>query len=161
MIFTNLTVSFASSPLSVPNHLFSQDFPSTNRIDPTRVFSFNTNEPPVQDVSLTENSFSFQLPENSSPQLSNSQPCQPSPDSFNDGETPTNQGSTVPATLAEKRHRNNVAARKYRQKRIDRIEELELALAKMTRERDELKVQLAKRDGEVDLLKEMFQQESS
>ncbi|KAF2424847.1 hypothetical protein EJ08DRAFT_559771, partial [Tothia fuscella] len=57
----------------------------------------------------------------------------------------------------EKRQRNNLAARKYRQKRIDRIEELEEALRKMAQEKDDLAIRLAKRDGEVELLKEMLQ----
>jgi hypothetical protein len=57
---------------------------------------------------------------------------------------------------ALKRHRNNIAARKYRQKKLDRISELEEALLNVTREKDELKVQLARREAEVQVLRDML-----
>ena len=63
--------------------------------------------------------------------------------------------STTPVTVGddrvEKRRRNNIAAAKYRQKKVDRIEELEGQLRAMTSERDDLKIALAKRDAEVEL----------
>ncbi|GKU09513.1 unnamed protein product [Fusarium langsethiae] len=55
-----------------------------------------------------------------------------------------------------KRWRNTLAARKYRQKRLDRIFELQDALAAMTNERDDMRLQLARREAEVDTLKEML-----
>ncbi|CVK97501.1 uncharacterized protein FMAN_11549 [Fusarium mangiferae] len=55
-----------------------------------------------------------------------------------------------------KRQRNTLAARKYRQKRLDRISELEEALAAMTNERDDMRLQLARREAEVDALREML-----
>ncbi|KAF4970975.1 hypothetical protein FSARC_2078 [Fusarium sarcochroum] len=55
-----------------------------------------------------------------------------------------------------KRQRNTLAARKYRQKRLDRITELEDALASMTNERDDMRLQLARREAEVDALREML-----
>lgn len=58
--------------------------------------------------------------------------------------------------MVDKRRRNNAAAAKYRQKKLDRIEELEMALSTMTKERDDLKVQLAKKDGEVELLNRLL-----
>ncbi|KAK4552521.1 hypothetical protein LTR86_010365 [Recurvomyces mirabilis] len=54
-----------------------------------------------------------------------------------------------------KRQRNTEAARRYRQKKADRVSELEEALAEMTRERDELRLRLAKADGEVSVLRGM------
>jgi len=57
---------------------------------------------------------------------------------------------------AEKRRRNNAAAAKYRQKKVDRIDELEGQLQTMATERDELKIALAKRDAEVELLRSML-----
>lgn len=56
-----------------------------------------------------------------------------------------------------KRQRNTLAARKYRQKRLDRITELETALEDMTGERDSLKLQLARREAEVEALREMLE----
>jgi chromosome segregation ATPase len=58
--------------------------------------------------------------------------------------------------VALKRQRNTLAARKYRQKRLDRISELEKALEDMTGERDSLKLQLARREAEVEALREML-----
>lgn len=55
-----------------------------------------------------------------------------------------------------KRQRNTMAARKYRQKRLDRISDLERALCEMTGERDDLKLQLARREAEVEALREML-----
>ena len=61
---------------------------------------------------------------------------------------------------ALKRHRNTLAARKYRQKRLDRIAELEMALDAMTRERDELRLRLARQEAETSTLKEMLKLKS-
>ncbi|KEY72393.1 hypothetical protein S7711_01062 [Stachybotrys chartarum IBT 7711] len=57
---------------------------------------------------------------------------------------------------ATKRARNKLAARKCRQKRLDRIAELEEALSSMTADRDGLRLQLARKEAEVDALREMF-----
>ncbi|KAJ3497911.1 hypothetical protein NLG97_g1538 [Lecanicillium saksenae] len=55
-----------------------------------------------------------------------------------------------------KRQRNTMAARKYRQKRLDRISDLERSLSDMTDQRDALKLQLARKEAEVDALREML-----
>lgn len=55
-----------------------------------------------------------------------------------------------------KRQRNTMAARKYRQKRLDLIADLEKALEDMTAERDALKLQLARKDAEAGALREML-----
>lgn len=60
------------------------------------------------------------------------------------------------AQAAIKRQRNTMAARKYRQKRLDRIAELEHALNDITGERDELRLQLARREAEVEALREVL-----
>jgi hypothetical protein len=57
---------------------------------------------------------------------------------------------------ADKRQRNTMAARKYRQKRLDLIADLEKALGDMTAERDELRLQLARKDAEAGALREML-----
>ena len=57
---------------------------------------------------------------------------------------------------ADKRRRNNAAAAKYRQKKIDRISDLEKALETVSDERDALKLQLAKKDTEVELLRQLL-----
>ncbi|KAH6656279.1 hypothetical protein BKA67DRAFT_654626 [Truncatella angustata] len=57
---------------------------------------------------------------------------------------------------ALKRQRNNIAAKKYRQKKIDRIDELEAELKDVKDERDDLKIRLARQEAEVAALKSMF-----
>lgn len=54
---------------------------------------------------------------------------------------------------AEKRQRNNAAARKYRQKFVERIAELEKALAEVSAERDQLKLKLVRSEAEVEVLR--------
>ncbi|OGM41231.1 hypothetical protein ABOM_010123 [Aspergillus bombycis] len=64
--------------------------------------------------------------------------------------------SNEKATTAIKRQRNTMAARRYRQKGRDRITELECALRETEHERNELRLQLARREAEVAALKEML-----
>jgi hypothetical protein len=49
-----------------------------------------------------------------------------------------------------------MATRKYRQKRLDRVADLKWALNDVTGERDELKLKLARREAEVEALKEVL-----
>jgi len=84
-------------------------------------------------------------------------------------ETPHTSSSTPNSTLkrplpseepepdkAEKRRRNNAAAAKYRQKKFDRISELEDQLAVISKDRDGLRLQLVRRAAEVDILRGML-----
>ncbi|KKY21786.1 putative b-zip transcription factor idi-4 [Diplodia seriata] len=59
-------------------------------------------------------------------------------------------------SLVDKRRRNNLAAAKYRQKKVDRITELEDEVKEVSKERDELKLQLARRDAELELLRKLM-----
>ena len=75
------------------------------------------------------------------------------------GAGPLTPGETEPSEDPQtviKRQRNTMAARKYRQKRLDRIADLERALGDMTNERDELKLQLARKEAEVEALREIL-----
>lgn len=55
-----------------------------------------------------------------------------------------------------KRQRNNVAAKKYRQKKVDRITELEEEVDEVKKERDELRILLARQEAETKALREML-----
>ncbi|KAL8397302.1 hypothetical protein RB594_004141 [Gaeumannomyces avenae] len=55
-----------------------------------------------------------------------------------------------------KRERNTAAARRYRQKRQDRIKELEEALAEVTKERDELRLRLARQEAQTATLRDLM-----
>ncbi|KAK6598793.1 bZIP transcription factor [Botrytis cinerea] len=53
-------------------------------------------------------------------------------------------------------HQTHRAARRYRQKRVDQMSSLEAALKEVERERDALKVRVAKLEGETDILKSLL-----
>lgn len=61
---------------------------------------------------------------------------------------------------ALKRQRNNIAAKKYRQKKVDRITELESELEDVRKERDELRIRLARQEAETAALRSMLQMKS-
>ena len=75
-------------------------------------------------------------------------------------------GPSVSPSLSEendqisKRQRNTEAARRYRQRKVDRTTELEEALAAMTKERDDLKLKLARSEAEADVLRGMVSRRS-
>ncbi|XHG09821.1 hypothetical protein AWENTII_012860 [Aspergillus wentii] len=52
-----------------------------------------------------------------------------------------------------KRQLNTMAARRYRQKRVDQMKSLEMELEKVQRERDELKMRCSKLEGEKDAMR--------
>jgi hypothetical protein len=58
--------------------------------------------------------------------------------------------------VVQKRQRNTLAARKYRQKRVDRISELESAVEQLKAEKDELRLKLAKSEAETAALREIM-----
>lgn len=55
-----------------------------------------------------------------------------------------------------KRQRNSLAARKYRQKKVDRIGELEAEVGQLKQERETLRIQLARQEAETAALREML-----
>jgi hypothetical protein len=60
----------------------------------------------------------------------------------------------------EKRQRNTEAARRYRQRKLDKLSTVEEALLAMTKERDDLRLELARARAEADILKGMVAQRS-
>lgn len=59
--------------------------------------------------------------------------------------------------ILERRRRNTLAARRFRQRKQDRVLDLERRLAEVTKERDELKLQVAKWEGEVMALRKLVE----
>lgn len=57
----------------------------------------------------------------------------------------------------EKRKLNTLAARRYRQKRVDQMNGLEAALKETQLERDALKVRVARLEGEAEILRQLLQ----
>jgi hypothetical protein len=127
----------SESPLTgtIESHL--SEFPDSNTMDPERISftpvtphwpaSASASTPPERDESVTSGSRK----------------------SVTSKRKRASEESEEGAAQAEKRRRNNIAAAKCRQKKLDRISELEEALAAIQKERDDLKLQLAKREEEI------------
>lgn len=59
--------------------------------------------------------------------------------------------------VVEKRRRNTMAARRFRQRKQDHVSDLQSQLSKVTKERDDLKLQVAKWEGEVMALRKLLE----
>lgn len=79
----------------------------------------------------------------------------PPPLSSSDGRV-SKRPAAVDPEIISRRQRNNLAAKRYRQKKIDRIQELEDEVARVKEERDELRIRLARQEAEVAALREML-----
>ncbi|KAH6675040.1 hypothetical protein B0J14DRAFT_588781 [Halenospora varia] len=62
-----------------------------------------------------------------------------------------------PANRVEKRTRNTLAARRYRQRRVDEVSGLESQLKETRSERDDLKIRCARLEGEVETLRKLLE----
>lgn len=62
-----------------------------------------------------------------------------------------------PANRIEKRTRNTLAARRYRQRRVDEVSGLESQLKETRSERDDLKIRCARLEGEVETLRKLLE----
>lgn len=75
----------------------------------------------------------------------------------------TNSAKASPASDStariEKRKLNTLSARRYRQRRLDRMSELEAELREAQSERDALKVRVAELEGETKVLREMLRKD--
>lgn len=75
----------------------------------------------------------------------------PKPSSFK-----SSSAAQEPAFRIEKRKANTLAARRYRQKRVDQMSTLEAELKEVKAERDALKVRNARLEGEVETLRALL-----
>ncbi|KAI7227086.1 hypothetical protein KC330_g8554 [Hortaea werneckii] len=69
--------------------------------------------------------------------------------------SPDSSATTSTTERNRKRQRNTEAARRYRQRKVDRTAELEEALAAVSKERDELRLKLARSEAEAEVLRRM------
>ena len=120
---------------SSPDHTFSPTFSnsSSDRTDPIS-FTFNTTDP------------------GSRSSLSKKRPAADFSEALS---TPSSISRSDETDRITKRQRNTEAARRYRQRKMDRVTELEDALEEIRRERDELKLKLARSEAEADVLRGM------
>ncbi|KAJ9149501.1 hypothetical protein NKR19_g5685 [Coniochaeta hoffmannii] len=125
--------------------LFVQDSTSTSPF----TLPLEHYQTPVFPATSTSSSSSVQVSPLPPPPMEYAEPRPPPP--------PSHRASKDDdPTVALKRQRNTAAARKYRQKRIDRIAELEEAVDQLKSERDELRIKLARQEAETAALKEML-----
>ncbi|CAG7989819.1 unnamed protein product [Penicillium nalgiovense] len=88
----------------------------------------------------------------------------PAPVSASLSSPSTSQGddtlSRVDSSRVEKRKLNTLAARRCRQRRVDRMKELEAELEKVRKERDDWRLRCSKLEGETDALKGLLTRKS-
>ncbi|KAL1643028.1 hypothetical protein SLS61_009416 [Didymella pomorum] len=72
------------------------------------------------------------------------------------GSSANSSPPTEPPSKVEKRKANTLAARRYRQKRVDQMSGLEAELKEVKADRDEWKVRCAKLEGEVEALRALL-----
>ncbi|PYH76855.1 hypothetical protein BO82DRAFT_358719 [Aspergillus uvarum CBS 121591] len=72
-------------------------------------------------------------------------------------DTPSSQDSEE-ERIQEKRRRNKMASRKLRQRQVEHVSDLESRLGQVTRERDDLRLQVAKWEAEVMVLRKLVGQ---
>ncbi|RAH76242.1 hypothetical protein BO86DRAFT_326236 [Aspergillus japonicus CBS 114.51] len=60
--------------------------------------------------------------------------------------------------IQEKRRRNKMASRRLRQRHVEHVSDLESRLGQVTRERDDLRLQVAKWEAEVMVLRKLVGQ---
>ncbi|KAK1641511.1 hypothetical protein BDP81DRAFT_310630, partial [Colletotrichum phormii] len=159
-----VTPPVSASPLGIPT---DQSFPLAFIDSSPPAFFFDTISEtflPVQLDPLLESSSSANSNSNSPNQLP---PLDMSVHAAASGAGPSHQSSpnytrqdpeiAIPhADKILRRQRNTIAARKYRQKKVDRIDELETLLKEVIRERDDLRIRLARQEAETEALKSVM-----
>ena len=75
------------------------------------------------------------------------------PTSSNTSSRPPPKSTHQSKDKVTKRTLNTLAARRYRQKRVDQMSDLETVLKETQSERDELKVRVARLEGELEAIK--------
>ncbi|WEW58369.1 hypothetical protein PRK78_003837 [Emydomyces testavorans] len=149
---TNDAISHTTNHVYLPS-----SFGTTNKYQGA---GFRRSLSSKRDVQPATSNSSFDTA-SQNPASSSSSITQSPPDS---APTPANprrrkhqSASLDPVAAAEdKRRRNTLAARRFRQRQQDRITQLERALEDAARERDELKMKVAKSEGEVAALRQML-----
>jgi Basic region leucine zipper len=133
------------------------NFPQSNFYDPPLISSdshFQQNNPTVPSASITATS-SDSRPSTSQPTTihqprSHPSRSKPSP---NHPSPSSSTSPTSPSSKVHKRTLNTLAARRYRQKRVDQMAELEQKLKESEKEKEELQMRVARLEGEVEVLR--------
>ncbi|KAK2009150.1 bZIP transcription factor [Colletotrichum eremochloae] len=158
------TPHVGASPL---DNSIDQPFPFIDTSPPTLFDTFNDTFLPVQlDPAFGSSDSSKSNSPNQPPPLDMSlyapipSGAPPSQRSSPNSDSRDSEVATPHADKVLRRQRNTIAARKYRQKKIDRIDELESLLKEMTRERDDLRIRLARQEAETEALKRIMERDA-
>jgi hypothetical protein len=153
-----LTAPDPGTPMGHQSLSQSHTFPQTNFYDTSLVstnpqFQQNDLNAPLTSITATN---SNPRPALSQPTTTTLQP-QPQPPRPKPSTTHTSpSSSTSPASPSSKVHKrtlNTLAARRYRQKRVDQMAELEQKLRESEKEKEELQMRVARLEGEVEVLR--------
>ncbi|ESZ92830.1 hypothetical protein SBOR_6784 [Sclerotinia borealis F-4128] len=137
----------AGTLLGNDNFLGQSDVGSIDNMPQSHSFLDNQTH---RAISTDQSSPPSPQPKSTTSQTHSSPPSSPSPKI----QTPTSSSTTM--SRVDKRKLNTMAARRYRQKRVDQMSSLEAAMKEVERERDALKVRVAKLEGETDILKSLL-----
>jgi len=110
--------------------------------------NMNTSAPMIRDSSHSGSSSTSHKDQSSSPPEQSS--------SSRLSSTKNSPLAPEPSSRVEKRKANTLAARRYRQKRVDQMTTLESELKEVKAERDDLKVRNARLEGEVETLRALL-----
>ncbi|KAB2102729.1 hypothetical protein AG0111_0g9218 [Alternaria gaisen] len=113
-----------------------------------KINNMNTSAPMMRDHSLSGSSSTSNKDHGSSPTEQSS--------SSKLSSTKNSPLAPEPSSRVEKRKANTLAARRYRQKRVDQMSTLESELKDVKAERDDLKVRNARLEGEVETLRALL-----
>jgi len=117
----------------------------------------------VHDLSLSQYLDQDHLPNSgSSPESPRNRSSSSSERSSSTSKLSSTKSRALPNDSArvEKRKQNTLAARRYRQKRVDQMSTLESELKETQSERDALKVRVARLEGEVETLRALLRPQS-
>lgn len=141
----------------------SLPFPGENRFSLDRPISTD-GKFPVAPVTIQSTDSSSEQKQTSPVSVSDSIASQKPPNAKPLPQRSTRASNKRPLSAeeaaADKRRRNTLAARRFRQKQQDRVAQLEQALKEVTKERDELKMQVARWEGETVALRAMLAERS-
>lgn len=96
---------------------------------------------------------SFQPPSTSTSTSASKHPHPARPPASQSKSPASSSSPSSPNSKVHKRTLNTLAARRYRQKRVDQMAELEQRLRESEREKEELQMRVARLEGEVEVLR--------
>jgi hypothetical protein len=146
--------SMGNQSLSSQSQTQTQTFSQPADFYPTSLDSNNFNQSDFDNIlnassNASTSRSSFQPPSTSTSASAPAHPARPSA-----SKSPASSSSpSSPGSKVHKRTLNTLAARRYRQKRVDQMADLEQKLKESEKEKEELQMRVARLEGEVEVLR--------